>query len=378
MLDLTASFEIQTSADSLSLGAPVAASADLGPGLDLVVSSGEMIIEGNAATVDEVAEPPAAVSEELAPESISEPEPEDGGDLLASSLQAAIQAAAAKGAPAVEKDDAIALPTVEIPVPAKGLKIVSMDGEAKVLTPPPVPVESAAPKKESIRPSLTLVKEPAATAAPLAVSPAAKLREKLKPVMERLGPTLGKVFKASAPSADGGYFTAMSRPVQVILLIIALVLGGYGYSMRELHHTGPHAAWHTILKSWQKSDVAAINEVLAIGVEDAALIMVSRYPELAKASESDFGPLIKRFHKARVKAYDGEFRKGFGSAFWEMQMLEMVAFGDRFEVVYGKDLERVVFVLERVDEDWKLVDIDASRAKNMFAINMDEVKGETP
>ena len=115
---------------------------------------------------------------------------------------------------------------------------------------------------------------------------------------------------------------------------------------------------------------------MSIGVEDAPLIIVSRYPELVHASESEFGPLIKRFHKARVKAYENEFRKGFGSAFWEMKMLEMVDFGDRFEVVYGKDLERVAFIMERVDEDWKLVDIDATKAKNIFSIDLDEVKSE--
>lgn len=368
------------------------------------------------------AEPPPLPSAESvavtgAIEIPAEPEEliDEGPDLLAASLQAAVEATGQIMRPD-PADDQLEQ-AVEIPLPAQGLKVTSATGEQKVIASsapaasvPAASVPAASVPKASAPPTAALSSAVAAAKAaaaagtrtgmtraslvsPKGAAPAgasvpgkaapekapSKVMGRLAPIFAKMGPLLEAWKKASArlPSLKPKKDIELPWHFYVGLGVLVLCCGVYGAFVALEYRAGPHAAWERVIKGWKKGDFELVSTVLAEDIEEVPLFIVNRYPRLVLTSESDFGALIKRVSRLRHESYEKEFKKGFASKFWEFQMKEMVSYGDRVDISYVRDAEELIFTMELRDEEWKLVDIDTSKAQALFQIDEEELKGAT-
>ena len=169
---------------------------------------------------------------------------------------------------------------------------------------------------------------------------------------------------------------AVSRPVKGFLLSFVLGCSFYGYSVYTVYTAGPYGAWDQIIKHWKKGNVVALQQYMDVNIDSIPLYIIEKFPSLVLSEENEFGPLIKKVYKLRKTAYDQEFKKGYGSRFWEFQIQEMTDYGDHFEVRYENGKEYIVFSLEKEADEWKLAAIEASHSNGIFSISDEDIKGE--
>jgi hypothetical protein len=172
------------------------------------------------------------------------------------------------------------------------------------------------------------------------------------------------------------YEFKIPRSAKFILTLIALGLAGYGYAVHLQYEKGPYATWKQVVKSWKTGDYDTIRLKLDISIEETPVLLIERYPELIESDASRFGAILAKAHRLRLSAYEAEFKKGFGSAFWEFVPVEAIDMGDRVELVYGRGADRLSIFFEKRADEWKIVEIDGTKAGGLFMFKEEELLGE--